>query len=293
MTIAVTGATGHLGRLVIEELRRSRPAGSLVAVVRDEGKAKDLADDGVLVRVAPYEDRAALVRALADVRTLLLVSGSEVGRRVEQHRNVIDAAVEAGVDHIVYTSAPRADTSALVLAPEHRATEEIVRASGLAWTILRNNWYTENYVGTLQQAAETGEIVAAAGDGRVASATRADFAAATAAVLLGEGHEGKVYELGGDEAWDFDELAAAATEVVGRDVVYRPVEADVLRSILTEHAGLDEGTAGFVVQLDLDIAAGLLADATGDLSNLVERPTTPLVDGLRAAYTPLPVVPPA
>ncbi len=285
MTIAVTGATGHLGRLVLAELRRSRPAGSLVAVVRDEGKAEDLADDGVLVRVAPYSDRAALVRALADVRVLLLVSGSEVGQRVEQHRNVIDAAVEAGVDRIVYTSAPHADTSALVLAPEHRATEELVRASGLAWTILRNNWYTENYVGTLQQAAESGEIVAAVGDGRVASATRADFAAGAAAVLLGEGHEGKVYELGGDSTWDFEELAAAAGAVVGRPVTYRRVDGETLRSILVEHAGLDEGTAGFVVQLDLDIAAGLLDEETGELSALIGRPTTPLEEGLRAAFT--------
>lgn len=292
MTIAVTGATGHLGRLVIEELRRSRAAGSLVAVVRDGSRAQDLADDGVLVRVAPYEDRAALVRALAEVRVLLLVSGSEVGRRIDQHRNVVDAAVEAGVERIVYTSAPRADTSPLVLAPEHRATEEIVRSSGLAWTILRNNWYTENYLGTLQQAAETGEIVSAAGAGRVASATRADFAAGAAAVLLGEGHEGKVYELGGDHAWDFHELAAAASRVVGRDVAYRAVDADTLRSILVEHAGLDEGTAGFVVQLDLDIAAGLLAEVTGELSQILGRPTTSLEDGLRASFSPAPMAPP-
>ncbi|NLF05908.1 MAG: SDR family oxidoreductase [Actinomycetales bacterium] len=286
MTIAITGATGHLGRLVLDELRRSRPAGSLVAVVRDAARAQDLADDGVQVRVAEYADRPALVRALAEVRVLLLVSGSEVGQRVDQHRNVIDAAVEASVQHVVYTSAPRADTSALVLAPEHRATEELLRASGLTWTILRNNWYTENYLGTLQQAAETGEIVAAAGSGRVASATRADFAAGAAAVLLGSGHEGRVYELGGDTAWDFDELAEAASAVVGRPVTYRAVDASTLRTILTEHAGLDAGTAGFVAQLDLDIAAGLLAEVTGELSALIGRPTTPLVDGLRAAYSP-------
>jgi len=286
MPIAVTGATGHLGRLVIDELRRSRPAGSLVAIARDASRAQDLAEAGVLVREAAYEDRAALVRALAEVRVLLLVSGSEVGRRVEQHRNVVEAAVEAGVEHVVYTSAPRADTSALVLAPEHRATEEMLRDSGLAWTILRNNWYTENYVGTLAQAAETGEIVSAAGEGRVASASRADLAAGAAAVLLGEGHEGKVYELGGDHAWDFHELAAAASKVVGREGVYKPVDAETLRSILVQHAGLDEGTAGFVVQLDLDIAAGLLAETTGELSALLGRPTTPLEEGLRAAYSP-------
>ena len=287
MTIAVTGATGHLGRLVIDELRRSRPAGSLVALVRDASRAQDLADDGVRVRVAEYEDPTALVQGLADVRMLLLVSGSEVGKRVDQHRNVIEAAAEAGVEHVVYTSAPRADSTELVLAPEHRATEEIVRASGLTWTILRNNWYTENYVGTLHEAAETGEIVAAAGSGRVASATRADFAAATSAVLLGDGHEGKIYELGGDHAWTFDELAEAAAAVVGRDVVYRPVEAEDLRRSLVDEAGLDEGTAGFVTQLDLDIAAGLLSEVTGELSRLIGRPATSLEAGLRAAYEPL------
>ena len=286
MSIAVTGATGHLGRLTIDALRRERPPGSLVALVRDAERAQDLADDGVLVRVAEYEDPVALVQGLADVRALLLVSGSEVGRRVGQHHNVVEAAAEAGVRHIVYTSAPRADTSPLVLAPEHRATEEIVRASGMAWTILRNNWYTENYVGTLQQAAETGEIVAAAGAGRVASATRADFAAAAAAVLLGEGHEGRVHELGGDSAWDFEELAAAASQVVGREVAYRPVDAATLRSVLVDQAGLDAATADFVVQLDLDIAAGLLDGPTGELSALIGRPTTPLLDGLRAAYGP-------
>lgn len=286
MTIAVTGATGHLGRLVVDALRRERPAGSLVAVVRDAEKARDLAASGVQVRVADYADRAALVQALSEVSALLLVSSSEVGRRAEQHRNVVDAAVEAGVRHVVYTSAPHADTSQLVLAPEHRATEEMLRESGLAWTILRNNWYTENYLGTLQQAAATGEIVAAAGDGRVASAPRSDYAEAAARVLLGEGHEGKVYELSGDHAWDFHELAEAASQVVGREVVYRPVDGDTLRSILVEHAGLDEGTAGFVVQLDLDIAAGCLADATADLHTLLGRPTTPLLDALRASYTP-------
>src|SRR5690606_25897817 len=150
------------------------------------------------------EDFSALVQGLADVRVLLLVSGSEVGHRETQHRNVIEAAVEAGVDHIVYTSAPQADTSPLVLAPEHKDTEEMVRASGLPGTILRNNWCTEHCAGTLHQAAETGEIVAAAGQGRVASAARADFAAGATAVLLGEGHEGMVYELGGDHAWTFD-----------------------------------------------------------------------------------------
>jgi NAD(P)H dehydrogenase (quinone) len=182
----------------------------------------------------------------------------------------------------VYTSAPQADTSPLVLAPEHKATEEILRASGLTFTILRNGWYTENYVGDVQQAAASGEIVAAVGDGRVASAPRDDFAAAAAVVLRTEGHDDAVYELSGDVAWGFDDLAAAASEVLGRPVVFRAVTSEERRAGLLA-AGLDEGTAGFVVALDENTRDGLLAGTSGDLARLVGRPTTPLADALRAA----------
>ncbi len=187
----------------------------------------------------------------------------------------------------MYTSAPHATTSALVLAPEHKATEELLAASGLATTVLRNNWYTENYFGDVLGARESGEIVASVGDGRVASASRADFAEAAAVVALAaredaSAHAGAVYELSGDVAWTYDDLAAAAAEVLGRPVVYRRVSPDEHRSLLLG-AGLDEGTAGFVVALDGNIRDGLLAEVTEDLRRLLGRPTTPLVDGLRAA----------
>jgi NAD(P)H dehydrogenase (quinone) len=283
MSVVVTGATGHLGRLVVTELlARGVAAADVVATGRRTEALADLAAQGVRVVASDYADAASLRAAFEGADAVLLVSGNEVGRRVEQHRNVVEAAKAAGVQRLVYTSAPRATTSDLVLAPEHKATEELLAASGLAVTVLRNNWYTENYVSTLEQARATGEVVASAGEGRVASATRADFAAAAAAVLTTPGHEGAVYELGGDTAWTHHELAAALGEILGREVTYRPVTPEEHLAVLTT-AGLDEGTAGFVVALDGNIRTGALADVTGDLSRLVGRPTTPLVDGLRAA----------
>ena len=282
MTIAVTGATGQLGALVVHDLVRTVDPASVVAVVRDPAKAAGLAGQGVQVRSATYADPAALAAAFAGVDDLLFISSSEVGQRIDQHRAVVDAAVAAGVGRIVYTSAPRATTSHLVLAPEHKFTEEYLAAAGLPTTILRNTWYTENYLGQIEIARTTGTLVAAAGAGRVASASRADFAAAAVAVLTQDGHAGRVYELGGDHAWDHDELAAALAEIVGAPVRYRAVDGPTLIGIL-QQSGMDEGTAGFVARLDGDIAAGALGEVTGELSALIGRPTTPLLEGLRAA----------
>lgn len=282
MKIAVTGATGHLGRLVVQELLKSIPAQDTVAIVRNSAKAADLAALGVDVRVASYDNPAALETALAGVDRLLLISSSEVGQRVQQHQNVIDAAKAAGVQFIAYTSAPMAATTSLILAPDHKATEELLFTSGIDFAILRNNWYTENYLQQLNTARHTGKVVAAAGEGQVASASRADYAAGAAAVLLDGSHVGRIYELGGDYAWTYDDLAAAIEEVIGQPVTYEPVDAATLVEIL-QGVGLDEGTAGFVAALDTNIAAGVLSEVTHDLSRLIGRPTTPLVEGLRAA----------
>ena len=280
-TVAVTGATGQLGRLVVASLRER--GADVVALVRDAAKAAAVLDADVEVRVAPYDDRAALEAALAGVDTLVLVSGNEVGRRVEQHTNAVEAARAAGVTRVVYTSAPHAGTTTLVLAPEHKATEEVIAGSGLAWTFLRNNWYHENYVAQVGQAAESGELLGSGHDGRTASASRRDYAEAAAAVAVGEGHENRVYELAGDVAWTMPELAAAISEVSGRPVRYTDVSTEEHVAALTA-AGLDEGTAQFVAALDANTAEGALADtSTGDLTRLIGRPTTPLVDGLRAA----------
>ncbi|NMR20196.1 SDR family oxidoreductase [Cellulomonas fimi] len=283
MSVVVTGATGHLGRLVVQSLLAGGLAPrEIVAAGRSGEKLADLADRGVRVAAIDYSQPSTLTPAFTGADVLLLVSGSEVGQRVQQHANAIEAAVAAGVGRIVYTSAPHADTTTLVLAPEHKATEELIRASGLPFTILRNGWYTENYVTTVRQAGETGEIVASVGEGRVASATRADFAAAAAVVLTNAGHEGRTYELTGDVAWGFDDLATAAAEIFGRTVIYRSVTPEEHLATLRA-AGLDEATAGFVVALDADLRDGLLAETTGELSKLIGRPTTPLVEGLRTA----------
>ncbi|NKY06946.1 SDR family oxidoreductase, partial [Cellulomonas hominis] len=283
MSYVVTGATGHLGRLVVQHLLADGvPAADIVATGRRTERLADLAEQGVRVAAVDYGRPETIAAAVEGADVVLLVSGSEVGQRVEQHRAVIEAAKGAGVRRLVYTSAPQADTSPLVLAPEHKATEEILRASGLTFTILRNGWYTENYVGDVQQAAASGEIVAAVGDGRVASAPRDDFAAAAAVVLRTEGHDDAVYELSGDVAWGFDDLAAAASEVLGRPVVFRAVTSEERRAGLLA-AGLDEGTAGFVVALDENTRDGLLAGTSGDLARLIGRPTTPLAAALRAA----------
>ena len=282
MKIAVTGATGHLGWLVVQELLKSIPAQDTVAIVRTSAQSADLAAQSVDVRVASYDDPAALETALAGVDRLLLISSSEVGQRVQQHQNVIDAAKAAGVQFIAYTSAPLAATTSLILAPDHKATEELLFTSGIDFAILRNNWYTENYLQQLNTARQTGKVVAAAGEGQVASASRADYAAGAAAVLLDGSHVGRIYELGGDDAWTYYDLAAAIGEVIGRPVTYEPVDAATLVEIL-QSVGLDEGTAGFVAALDTNIVAGVLAEVTHDLSRLIGRPTTPLVEGLRAA----------
>ena len=281
-TYAVTGATGHLGALAIEALlEKGVPAGDVVAVVRDPAKAAALAARGVQVRTADYAQPETLRTALAGVDRLLLVSGNEVGKRTEQHGNVIDAAKEAGVGLIAYTGITRADTTGSPLAPEHKATEELLAASGVPHTLLRNNWYVENYTAQLADYLSRGAIVAAAGEGRVAGAARRDYAEAAAVVLTGENHAGRTYELAGTP-FTFKELAGTITEVSGREVEYRPVSPAELTGILTG-AGLDEGTAGFVVALDESIARGDLDIESTDLLELLARPLTPVADVVRAA----------
>jgi len=283
MTIVVTGATGHLGRLIVEGLLRDGVTpDEIVAAGRSTDKIADLADRGVRVVRMDYTDPESMAVAFAGAQTLMLVSSSEVGQRAAQHGAAIDAAKLAGVGRIVYTSAPKADNTALILAPEHKITEELIRASGIPFTILRNGWYSENYAGTAAQAKQAGVLAASVGDGLVASASRVDYADAAVAVLTGEGHENAVYELSGDTAWSHTELAAVLTDILGRDVAYTSLtEAEHLAAL--EAAGLDAGTAGFVVALDGNIRDGLLAETSGELRALIGRPTTPLRDGLAAA----------
>jgi NAD(P)H dehydrogenase (quinone) len=287
MRIAVTGATGHLGRLVIDaRLERGVPAGQVVAVVRDTGKAGGLAARGVQVRHGDYGQPDTLATALAGADKVLLVSGSEVGQRVEQHRAVVDAAAAAGVGLLAYTSIPKADTTPLLLAAEHHATEELIRASGLPYTFLRNSFYLEIYTDQLPTYLEHGAIVGAARDGRLSAATRADYAATAAAVLTGDGHDGAIYELGSDAAFTMTELAAAVSARTGRDIPYRDLPAEEYTRILTG-AGLPEPLAAVVADSDAGVARVDLLVTTGHLSRLIGRPTTPYADAIAAAAADL------
>jgi len=282
MSIVITGATGQLGRHVIScLLRLDVQIPDIVAAGRNEDKLGSLAELDLATARVDYDDPSSLDDAFEGAGTVLMISGSEVGRRVAQHQNVIDAAVRAGVSRLVYTSALGADLGKLILADEHLATEQAIVGSGLPYTILRNGWYTENYEPALRYAEDTGLLLANAGDGRVASAAREDYAEAIAAVLAQDGHTWQTYELSGDHAWSFDELAAALTEALGREVTYRRLTPEQHLAAL-EEAGVDEATARFLVALDANIEDGALDLVTGDLSRLIGRPTTPLVEALRA-----------
>ncbi|MEU8778048.1 SDR family oxidoreductase [Streptomyces sp. NPDC048606] len=282
MSIVVTGATGALGRLVVEELLATTPAADLAVVVRDGAKAADLAARGIDVRIANYDDPASLAGAFRAGDRVLLISGSEVGRRVPQHTAVIEAAGAAGVAQLAYTGilgGPEADFD---LAAEHKVTEQAVLDSGLPYTFLRNGWYHENYTGQLPSVLEHGAVVGSAGEGRIASAARADYAAAAAAVLTGEGHLNRVYELSGDTAWSLAEYAAEVARQSGRDVAYNAVPAETHLAILTG-AGVPEGFATLLVDVDAAISRGRLAATSGDLARLIGRPTTPVAEAVAAA----------
>ncbi|UOA25672.1 SDR family oxidoreductase [Pseudosulfitobacter sp. DSM 107133] len=279
MTLAVTGATGQLGRLVIAGLKDKMDAGDIVALVRSPEKAADL---GVAVRKADYDASETLAPALEGVDTLLLISGSEIGQRTAQHRAVIDAAKAAGVQNIVYTSLLAADTSPLSLAEEHRATEAMIKASGLTYTILRNGWYTENYTGSVPGAVQAGAFVGSAGDGRISSAARADYAAAAVAVLTAGDHAGKTYELAGDSAYTLADLAAEISAQTGKTIPYQNLPQDEYAKILVS-VGLPEGFAAALASFDVDASQGALFHDGKDLSTLIGRPTTPLSTAVSAA----------
>jgi NAD(P)H dehydrogenase (quinone) len=274
--IVVTGASGQLGRLVIEELKQRVPAARIVAAVRTPEKAADL---GVEVREADYDRPETVKSALAGATKVLLVSGVDP-HRVRQHATVVDAAKEAGAV-VAYTSGIKADTTETLLAADHRATEEYIKAAGVPYTFLRNNWYHENYAQSITLAPQLGAVYGAAGDGRIASASRADYAAAAAAVLAGEGHEGKVYELGGDTAWTLAELAAEIAAVTGKEIAYQNLPKDDYAGVLAG-AGVPGPFADILADVDVNIAKGWLADTPGTLSELSGRPTQPIGDYVRA-----------
>jgi NAD(P)H dehydrogenase (quinone) len=281
MSIVVTGATGHLGRHVVEQLLEKVPAERITAVVRDRAKAADLAARGVTIAVADYNAPETFDGLFSAGDKVLLISGNEFDKgRVHQHQVVIDAARAAGVALLAYTSAPGSLTAAL--ADDHRGTEKALLASGLPYSLLRNGWYHENYTENLAPVLAHDAVVTAAGEGRVSSASRADYAAAAVAVLTGEGHENTTYELGGDEAWSFAEYAAELSRGTGREIALNAVTGEVMQGILTG-AGVPEPFAAILVGVDASIEKGELVVSTGDLSRLAGRPTTPLSEAVAAA----------
>jgi len=279
MKIGVTGATGQLGHLVVGKLKEQVSAESIVALVRSPEKAAEL---GVEARAFDYSKPEGLAATLVGIEKLLLISGNEIGQRLPQHLAVIAAAKQAGVNHVFYTSILHADTSSLGLAGEHLATEVALKASGLTYTILRNGWYTENYTGSAKGAIGAGAFIGCAGDGKIASAARADFAEAAAVLLAGGGSENKTYELAGDTAYTLAELAAEISRQTGKTIPYNNLTetqyADILKSF-----GLPAGLAEMLADSDTGASKGGLFDDAKQLSALIGRPTTPLAKVLAEA----------
>lgn len=280
--IAITGATGQLGRLVISQLSREVAAADIVAIARDRGKAGDIAAAGVEVREADYGDRASLEGALRGVDTLLLISSNAIGERVVQHRNAVEAARAAGVGLIVYTSVLRADTSELSLAEEHRATEALIRDSGLAYIFLRNGWYTENYAAAVGSALAHGALFGAAGQGRIASASRLDYAEAAARALTGALPVNRAYELAGDTAYTLAEFAAEIGRQASKAIGYTDLAESEYEKLLVG-AGLPAGLASLLASSDASAGRGALFDDSGELRRIIGRPTTPWTEAIQEA----------
>jgi NAD(P)H dehydrogenase (quinone) len=279
--IVVTGATGKLGQHVVAGLLTKLPAAQLAVAVRDPAKASALAAKGVSVRKADYSQPETLTAALAGAEKLLLISGNTLGQRLAQHTAVVKAAKQAGVKLIVYTSILHADTTPLLLAAEHKATEQLIRDSGLPFVFLRNGWYIENYTEQLASALEHGAIVGNAGAGRVAAAARSDYAAAAVAVLTSSGHENTAYELAGDKSFSMPELAAEVARHAGKPVVYEDLPKDAYRDVLVS-AGLPADYANVLADADVGVSRGVLNDESGQLRKLIGRPTTSLAQVLAA-----------
>lgn len=272
MKIGITGATGQLGSLVIEHLKSKTASENIVALVRNQEKAAGL---GVESRSFDYNDAETLKQSLSGIDYLLLISSSEVGQRARQHKNVIEAAKEAGVKWIVYTSLLHADTSSLSLAGEHLETEALLKDAGIPVTILRNGWYTENYLGSVDSALKAGAFIGSAGEGKISSAARNDFAEAAAVVISDPKHQGKVYELAGDESYTLSDLAKEISKQAGKEIPYNNLEEAQYAEIL-ESVGLPTEFAQAIAGWDVSASKGDLFDNSKTLSELIQRPTTPM-----------------
>jgi NAD(P)H dehydrogenase (quinone) len=280
--IAITGANGNLGQLVVKGLLQRIPANRVVAAVRNPQKANELRALGVQVREGDYDRPETLAEAFKGVEKLLLISAVQPGERARQHKAVIDAAKRTGVKFVAYTSLLRADTSSLIIAGEHKETEEYLKSSGLEFVLLRNGWYLENHTGALAPALAHGAIIGSAGQGRFASASRADYAGAAITVLTQPGHANKTYELAGDHSFSMSEYAAAVSRQAGRPIVYSDLPpADYEAALLS--FGLPKMIADVVIDADVKSSKGELDSSSRDLSELLGRKTTPLSEAIKVA----------
>lgn len=283
MKIAITGATGQLGELVIQNLLKSTKAENIVALVRNVEKAQSLKQQGVELRLFNYDQPETLVPALDGIDKLLLISANEIGRRTPQHQAVIQAAISANVPYIAYTSLLNALTSLLGLAQEHRETEALILQRGLKYTFLRNNWYNDNYLANVQHTAETGILYGSAQDGKISSASRLDYAEAAATVLSTEGHENKIYELAGSTSFTLADLASYIANASGKTVDYQNISAEDYTQALTA-AGLPSALINVIVDADIQTAKGAMFSDSKDLERLIGRKTTPIQDQVIALF---------
>jgi len=281
--IAITGATGKLGRLTIKHLLTRVDAENIVAIARDIQKTGDLSEKGVHVRIADYSNRATFASALANIDTLLLISSSEIGKREAQHINVVDAAKTAGVKRIVYTSILHADTNPISLATEHLATENYIKQSGIPYIILRNGWYTENYTDSISTALANGALIGSAKDGKISSANRENYAEAAVAVLTEKTETNKTYELAGDNAYTLTELSAEISKQTGKNITYNDLTEDEYASILETAAKLPKEFAQAIAAWDANASQNALFGTEKDLSDLIGHPTSSLTASVSAA----------
>lgn len=279
MKIGIAGATGQLGKLVIDQLKGKVGKDNIVAFVRNPEKAKDL---GVEARYFDYDKPEHLVEQLKGIDSLFFISANEIGQRVRQHKNVIDAAKKAGIKWLVYTSLLHADATTINLAEEHLETEKLLKDSGIDYTILRNGWYTENYTGSIEGAIAGGAFIGSAGTGKISSAARADYAEAASVVLSNQSYKGKVLELAGDNAYTLSDLAAEISKQTGKNIPYKNLPEAEYAKIL-ESFNIPKGFAAAIASWDVSVSNGDLFDTTQQLSKLIGRPTTSMAESVKAA----------
>ncbi|TID30228.1 hypothetical protein CANINC_001235 [Pichia inconspicua] len=282
MSIAVTGATGQLGKFVIETLLKTQEPENIVALVRNVEKAQELKDQGIIVREFDYGKPEILVPALKGVKNLLLISSNNVGHRVQEHKNVVDAAKKAGVQFFAYTSLLAADTCKHVLAEEHTVTEDYIKESGISYSLLRNGWYFSNYFGAVPYALQSGVFIGAAKDAKINAATRLDYAEAAVKVLTTKGHDNKIYELAGSNYFTLTDFAKALSDVSGKEIKYVDLPAEKYSVALTSH-GIPELYVKVIVQADILAIDGMLFDDSKTMEKLIGRPTTPLSEAIKEA----------